>query len=608
MAVTDLVGALRVLRDGLGSAELPLAVGSVTTARLTRRAATEQIDDYLIPRLESLDAPLLAVVGGSTGSGKSTLVNSLVGHPVSKPGVLRPTTRHPVLVHNPAEGQWFADDRVLPRLPRITGSDPGAVPGAAELPGGAAIFGLHLVARPEIPAGLALLDAPDLDSVAQANRELAAVLLGAADLWLFVTSAARYSDAVPWAALRGAAARNAAVALVLNRVPAEALGQVSTHLRQLLAAEGLGSAPLFVVAETTLEDTLIPSASLRPLTSWLQDLSADSAARTAIARRTLEGAIEHVVAASYQVADAVDEQWSSAARLRDVLDPPFRAAAERILNVSTDGSLLRGEVLARWQEYVGAGQAFRRMESTVARWRDRVAASFRGEPAAPERVVEAIESGLASVIVGELATACEQADSAWRAEPAGVALLGADDLAHPPPDAARRAAALVHDWQGDVLELIRSEGADRRSTARAMAFGVNGVALTLMIVVFSATGGVTGAEVGIAGGASVLAQKVLEAVFSEDGVRRMAAQAKVMLAQRVQAYLDEAAEQFRSRLAPLPVDQYAGAGLRQAAARVAMLSPDAPPVDLPPAREAVRAEHVELAKPPSAWRRWWRGR
>ena len=51
---------------------------------------------------------------------------------------------------------------------------------------------------------MGLLDAPDLDSVSQTNREMAGMLMAAADLWFFVTTAARYADAVPWAALRAA--------------------------------------------------------------------------------------------------------------------------------------------------------------------------------------------------------------------------------------------------------------------------------------------------------------------------------------------------------------------------------------------------------------------
>jgi energy-coupling factor transporter ATP-binding protein EcfA2 len=520
-----------------------------------------------------LEAPLLAVVGGSTGSGKSTLVNSLVGALVTKPGVLRPTTRHPVLVHHPGDEHWFIDDRVLPRLPRITGADPG--PAGAEPPGAQDVFGLRLVARASVPAGIALLDAPDIDSVARANRELARVLMAAADMWLFVTTAARYSDAVPWQALRAAVARNAAVALVLNRVPPEAVREVTGHLRALLSAEGLADAPLFVVAEQPLVGPLIPGSAVAPLACWLSELGADAAARAAVARRTLDGALEQLVADSYAISEDVDAQCRAADRLAAMVDPAFRGAGERVMAVSADGSLLRGEVLARWQEFVGASATFRRMESTVARWRDRMTASIRGEPVPPERVTAAIESGLAAVLVGELAVAGEQVDAAWRAEPAGQALLAEVDLARPDPESPNRAAALVRDWQADVLAMIRAEGADRRSTARALAYGVNGMALTLIVLVFSATGGLTGIEVGIAGGSAVLAQKVLEAVFSEDAVRRLAQQSRDLLAARVCDFMDAGAARFSARINALGLDRQSGAALRLVAGEVAMARAEA---------------------------------
>ncbi len=181
-----MVTALVQLRQSLGDADAALR------PRRGRRAphcrATEMIDqleDYVIPRLMTLEAPLLAVVGGSTGAGKSTLVNSLVGHRVTTPGVLRPTTRSPVLVHHPDDAEWFGQDRLLPDLKRVEHAtdDPDSI---------------QLVATDAIPAGLAILDAPDVDSVEERNRILAAQLLAAGDLWLFVTSAARYADQVPW--------------------------------------------------------------------------------------------------------------------------------------------------------------------------------------------------------------------------------------------------------------------------------------------------------------------------------------------------------------------------------------------------------------------------
>lgn len=203
---TDMINALVRLRAALVAAELPLDLPQVAEHRVTRRELVDQIEDYALPRLMSIEAPLLTVVGGSTGAGKSTLVNSLVGTRVTEPGVLRPTTRSPVLVHNPADAGWFAEDRILPDLARTDRStaDPRA---------------LQLVATDAIPQGLAVLDAPDIDSVDEDNRLLAAQLLAAADLWLFVTSAARYADQVPWDFLRAAAERSTAVAVVLDRTP-----------------------------------------------------------------------------------------------------------------------------------------------------------------------------------------------------------------------------------------------------------------------------------------------------------------------------------------------------------------------------------------------------
>ncbi len=54
-----------------------------------------------------------------------------------------------------------------------------------------------------------------------------------------------------------------------------------------------------------------------------------------------------------------------------------------------------------------------------------------------------------------------------------------------------------------------------------------------MIVVFSYSYGLTGAEVGIAGGSAVLGQKLLEAVFGDQAVRSLAERARTSLEARV---------------------------------------------------------------------------
>src|SRR5215510_3105946 len=117
-----LLGALVELRDRASGARLPLQVAGVGEARRELKGLVDQLDDYVLPRLRQLDAPLLAVVGGSTGAGKSTLINSVVGAVVSQPGVLRPTTRAPVLVCHPEEQEWFMSARILPGLSGTTGA------------------------------------------------------------------------------------------------------------------------------------------------------------------------------------------------------------------------------------------------------------------------------------------------------------------------------------------------------------------------------------------------------------------------------------------------------------------------------------------------------
>ena len=103
---------------------------------------------------------------------------------------------------------------------------------------------------------------------------------------------------------------------------------------------------------------------------------------------------------------------------------------------------------------------------------------------------------------------------------------------------------LVRDWQGEVLQLVRGEGRDRRTTARVLSFGVNGAGVILMLLVFSQTGGVTGGEVGIAGGSALLAQRILEAIFGDQAVRDLAARARRQL-------LAKAAELYDGEQAPL---------------------------------------------------------
>lgn len=543
---------LEAVRTDLGAARLPLALPGADAARTDIRNALAQLDDYILPRFRSLDAPLLAVVGGSTGAGKSTLVNALVGHPVTRAGAIRPTTRQPILLHHPADAAWFEDQRVLPSLSRIRGTVvdsllPANRAGAA--PDAASISSLVLVGHPAVPEGIALLDAPDVDSVSDDNRKLAGQLLAAADLWLFVTTANRYADAVPWKLLLDAASRDIMVAVVLDRVPPAAEAEVSTDLRMMLQREGLGAARLFIIPEVSLDGLgMLPDGAVEPLARWVRELAADAAGRADIARRTLNGTVRALSGRVATLAQASLEQQQS----RDVLardaGTAYQDAVARILDATRDGALLRGEVLARWQDFVGTGEFFRVLEQNIGRMRDRMGAFFRGEPAPAVKVETAIETGLQAVIIDEAATAAEDADQRWRSDPAGRQLLGTDDLSGTGAGFPDKVAAEIRAWQGALMELIRTEGQGKRTQARWLSFGVNGLGAALMIVVFSMTAGLTGLEIGVAGGTAVVGQRLLEAVFGEDAVRRLAKTAREDLNTRCHKLLQAEQQRFLDRL------------------------------------------------------------
>ncbi|MDQ0768739.1 hypothetical protein QF031_001488 [Pseudarthrobacter defluvii] len=547
---TSAIALLEDIRAGLDDLPLPLALPGADLARRETSAARAQLDDYILPRYRSLDAPLLAVVGGSTGAGKSTLVNGLVGHPVTRAGAIRPTTRQPILLHNPAEATWFEGQRVLPGLGRIRGTL-AAGPGRTDQTGapGASVDSLVLLADPAVPAGIALLDAPDVDSISDQNRMLAGQLLAAADLWVFVTTASRYADAVPWKLLLDAATRDITVAVVLDRVPEGAEAEVSQDLRGLLDREGLSGSRLFIIPETVLDPGgMLPAGTVDELREWLSSLAADAAGRADVARRTLNGTVRALAQRIEGIAEAVREQERAAARLEADAVAAYGDAATRILEATRDGALLRGEVLARWQDFVGTGEFFRTLEQNVGRFRDRVGAFFRGEPAPAVRVEAAIETGLQAVIVDEAANAAEDTDQRWRSDPAGRQLLGGDDLSGTSPGFPERAAAEIRAWQEALMELIRTEGQGKRTQARWLSFGINGLGAALMIVVFSMTAGLTGLEIGVAGGTAVVGQRLLEAVFGEDAVRRMADKAREDLAVRCRQLLADEPQKFLQRL------------------------------------------------------------
>ncbi|MFD9543837.1 dynamin family protein [Streptomyces sp. NPDC060022] len=439
----QLIDALSALRDRVAAVRLPLPLPGAARSRQTRTELLAQLDDYLVPRLKDPDAPLLVVIGGSTGAGKSTLVNSLVGCRVSEAGVLRPTTRTPVLVCHPDDHHWFAGVRVLPQLTRVW-LPPGQAPDPDGLdhlgPEGEDDTVLRVETAATLPRGLALLDAPDIDSLVVRNRVLAAELICAADVWVMVTTASRYADAVPWHLLRTAKEYDACLVTVLDRVPHQVIGEVSRQFAALLTRAGLGEVPRFTIPELPESaeggSGLLPTTAVAPLRSWLTHRAQDPAARQQAVGRTASGVIESLNARMPELAGAVAAQYAAAVRLTGVVEEAYGTESSRVRRRLQNGAVLAGDARTRWRGYP--------LYSTA------------GE------LLDALVESLAALLQCAVAAADEQIRATWQREPAAGDFRFEEAGREaggwgPAEDIQGRIAMAVRRWRRVLEELAEEE-------------------------------------------------------------------------------------------------------------------------------------------------------
>jgi len=509
-AAAALTAAIRALRESVAGLRFGLDLPGAGEARQGRADLLAQLEDYVLPRVRMTTAPALIVIAGSTGAGKSTLVNSLAERNVSRTGVRRPTTGVPVLVCHPDDRKWFAEGELLAGLKRLDQPTAGADPRA-----------LVVVATEKLPQGVALLDTPDIDSVVEEHHEIAHRMLDAADLWIFVTTASRYADAPAWNLLRLAKERGARLAIVLSRVQPKTREVVLNHFVRMLTEYGLGEIDRFVIDESKVHDGRLPDSEVTDLRLWLAELSVDETRRAQAVKETLNGVLDSFRIRVPALARHLETQVAFRGELRGDVEGAFGSALTDIDKAFRGGALVHGEVLARWQDFAGSGDL---MRSLQLRKRGR-----NGKDASPERIIAfraALRAGLESVIVAAANRACEEVVTRWRHRAEAGATL-AEGLERPSDELARHAGRAIAAWQEHVTELVRTEGVAKRSVSKLVAFDADSLALIFMVAMFSG-GRVEGVP-----------HRLVKALLGAESLRGIGAKALSDLRARIGMLFDE---------------------------------------------------------------------
>jgi hypothetical protein len=523
-------------------------------ARERARQLRDHLRGYILPRVASLDLPLVVILLGPTGAGKSSLMNAIAGRSASSTGVLRPTTRRAILL--------------------ATAEDAGRL--LEEGPLGAVSEGRIETVTEGARPGVALIDAPDIDSVEVANREVADALVEAADLCVFVTTATRYADRVPHEVLRRVRERGLPVVSVVNRLPedeGDARAVVDDAVR-LLRSSGIdGGLEVVAVREGDREEAIdaLAREKVRPLLRRIEELSRDRDARRALAAEALAGAIAGLRPLAHAVADDAEHEAIDAAALLRIADTNYEAALRSMLRELLEGGFLREEVLREWHDFIGADQIMRFFSSGIGRLRGLLVALIRGSPASPIATVqERTTSDVVALALAHVSDAARRTATAWSERPEAAASIAADaSLWSADPALPERLQPRLRAWVASIAADIQAQGERKHAFARAASLGVNVLGVAVMLAVFSHTAGLTGAEVGITAGTAFLNHKLLQAIFGERAMEELIGAARRRLDEHLAATFAEDRARFERLARPVEDLRALASELRASVERLA---------------------------------------
>jgi len=562
----DLVGRLEALADRRLASRPASASANARATQLT-----DHLRGHVRVRANSLDAPLIVLVLGPTGAGKSTLFNTLAGRAASATGVLRPTTRLAVVLMHPGDRAALLDGA----LARV-GADR-----------------LQLVEDDAIAPGVALVDAPDIDSIEHTNRELADHLVESADLCLFVTTAIRYADRVPWTVLGRARERGLPLIGLVNRMPTDEADRraILTDIERLFVDAGLidtmasgrdARIELVGVNEGDIElaTESLRHAAIAPIAERIEQLRRDREARLELAARALAGSLAGLGQLLDTIADDCEHEAIDVDALLRTANHQYERELISLRDELGRGTFLREEALRHWQRFVGADQITRFFSQGIGRVRGALAAILRPAHAPVAEIRAATTEDLLAVARLHAAEAARRTSTGW-VEDHAVATAIADDpgLWSTSIDFDDRLRARLDTWMDGIAADIEATGRPKHLLAKGASIGVNVIGTGVVLGTFIHTGGLTGAEVGVAAGTAFLNQKLLSALFGEAAMAELIAHARNRLDEALAATFAEEIARFERLV--LGSGQLTGlaADLRQAAADTRNL-PSGLPADL----------------------------
>jgi hypothetical protein len=208
----------------------------------------------------------------------------------------------------------------------------------------------------------------------------------------------------------------------------------------------------------------------------------------------------------------------------------------------------------------------------IGRVRGAIGAILRPAKAPVAEVRAATTEDLTAVARLQAAEAARRTATSWSETPVAGRQLGQQpELWVPSADFDTRLEGRLERWIEGITEEIQASGRPKRMLARGAAVGVNAMGTGVMLATFIHTGGLTGAELGVAAATAFLNQKVLAALFGEAAMSELVTHAKQRLDDALSMTFDEERARFDALLPEPGVLTTLAADLRAAAADVRAL-------------------------------------